>query len=94
LISAKVQVSEPVKELLRTFDPDERSLVVGVFRLLEDDLRRDTEKFDLYLPPTPDGKPSWGFATGKVWVGFVENDDGTVTIISATILSKFRQRDD
>jgi hypothetical protein len=93
LISAKVQVSEPVKELLRTFDPDERSLVVGVFRLLEDDLRRDTTKFDLCLP-NPDGKPSWGFATGKVWVGFVENDDGTVTIISATILSKIRQRDD
>jgi hypothetical protein len=89
LASPKIQVTDPVKKILRFMSPDERKEVVRVVRLLEDDIRRDTSKFNLYCDQK-DGKPTWGFTEGIVWIAFVEEDDGTITVIHATLLSRFR----
>jgi len=91
LASYKVQTTDPVKDILRFMNPDERKLVVGVLRLLEDDVRCDADKFDLYYQQQ-DKKPTWGFTKGIVWVAFVEEDDGTITVVHASLLSRFRAR--
>jgi len=70
-------------------NPDERKLVVGVLRLLEDDIKRDTGKFNLCYSQE-DGKPTWGFAESIIWVAFAEEDDGTITIVHVTLISRFR----
>ena len=89
MASSKVQATDPVKKILSLMNPDERKSVVRVLYLLEDDVRRDTGKFDLYYQQQ-DKKPTWGFTEGIVWIAFVEEDDGMITVIHASLLSRFR----
>jgi len=90
LKSHKVFLTEAVKDILRQTHPDDRKMVVGVCLILEDDIRRDSEKFDL-VNPTHEGKSTWGFAEGTVWLAFVEEDNGTITVVHAHVLSRFRR---
>ena len=87
--SDKVELTDSVKEILRQLRPEERTLVFGALLLLGDDHARDTEKFNLIMP-AEDGKPTWGFADGRVWVAFVEEDNGKITVVHVSIQSRFR----
>jgi len=70
--------------------PDDQGVVVRVLDILGNarDLR-DSSKLDLALPPEQ-GKTVWGVRMGGVWVAFIEEDGGSLTIIHLTMLSRFR----
>ena len=87
--SDKVELTDSVKEILRQLRPEEQMLVFGVLLLLGDDLTRDTQKFNLFMP-AEDGRPTWGFADGRVWAAFVEEESGKITVVHASIQSRFR----
>ena len=69
--------------------PDDQKMIIGVLIMLADDLIRGAGKFDLVLP-TDDGKSTWGFAEGRAWIAFVEEDDGSITIVHVSLQSRFR----
>lgn len=87
--SNKIHISEPVRDILEQLAPDAQALLLGAFKLLQDELVRDTQKFDLNRP-TEDGKVTWGIAAGRAWIAFVEEDDDSVTVIHGSILSRFQ----
>ena len=84
--SDKIYIPDPVAEEIKGFDPSERSLIVGVFALLEDDLWRDTNKIYFGLIQ---GEHTWAIAESRVTVAFVEEDDGTITVLHVAMRSKF-----
>jgi hypothetical protein len=83
----KVHITDPVTDAIKNFDPNDRKLVVGVFSLLEDDTWRGTEKIDFGLI---DGEQTWAVAASRVTVVFVEESDGTITVIFVNMRSRFR----
>lgn len=62
MISDKINIPEPIKDIIGGLHPSERSLVAGVFALLEDDLWRDTEKKYFGLIH---GEPTWAIAESR-----------------------------
>jgi len=65
----------------------ERKLVAGVLALLEDDDWRDTNKKDFGLIQ---GEQTWAIAEIRVTIVFVEESDGTITVIFVNMRSRFR----
>ena len=85
--SDKIHIPDPVAESIREFDPSERSLIAGVFALLEDDYWRDTNKIDFSIVQ---GEQTWAIAENRVTVVFVEESDGTITVTFVNTRSRFR----
>lgn len=73
-------------EAIQGFDPSDRRLIAGVFALLEDDYWRDTQKVDF---GTIQGEQTWAIAASRVTVVFVEESDGTITVIFVNMRSRF-----
>lgn len=84
--SDKIHIPDPVAEAIKKFDPSDRSLIAGVFALLEDDDWRDTQKIDF---GTIHGEQTWAIAASRVTVVFVEESDGTNTVIFVNMRSRF-----
>ena len=76
-------------ELAKKLHPDDRLKVVRVLLNLENDLDRGVRKFDLNIT-TADGKPEWGYMEDRVWLAFVEEEDGQITVESLTLHSRMR----
>lgn len=83
--SDKVHVTDPVTEVIKGLAPNERSLVAGVFSLLEDDTWRDVEKIDFGIIH---GEQAWAIAASRVTVVFVEETDNTITVILVNMRSR------
>lgn len=85
--SDKIHIPDPVSEAIQSFDPSDRSLIAGVLALLEDDYWRDTRKIDFGLIQ---GEQTWAIAESRVTIVFVEESDGTITVIFVNMRSRFR----
>ena len=83
--SDKVHITDPVTEVIKSLGPSDRSLVVGVLSLLEDDTWRDIEKIDFGIIH---GEQVWAIAASRVTVVFVEESDNTITIILVNMRSR------
>lgn len=84
--SNKIHIPDPVAEAIQSFDPSDRKLVAGVFALLEDDYWRDTEKISFGII---NEEQTWAIAASRVTIVFVEEIDGTITVIFVNMRSRF-----
>lgn len=89
-LTPRIQLTVPVEEILRTMTPAERKTIVGVIRLMDNDGIRNVRKRNLYLPGD-EQKPTWQFSESIVWLAFVEEDDGKIMVVHASLVSKFRR---
>jgi hypothetical protein len=85
LESDKIHITDPVTEVIKNLDPNDRKLVVGVLSLLEDDNWRDIEKIDFGIIHS---EQTWAVAASRVTVVFVEESDGTITVILVNMRSR------
>ena len=85
-VSGKIIFPEPVQEMLDKFGPSDRKLIAGVFRLLENDLWRDTHKVDFGLIL---GQQEWAIAENRVTVVFAETNDDKVVVTFVNMRSYF-----
>ena len=85
MTSDKINIPEPVQDIIESLHPNERSLVAGVFALLGDDLWRDTHK--RYFGLIHD-EETWAIAESRVTVAFIEENDGSITIMYVNMRSK------
>lgn len=85
---AEIALSEHDEISLSGYDPDTQKEVARVIDLLEDDWFREHNKVDLVL--TEDEKKVWNLSVGRIWLAFVEEDDGSITVVHLTLLSVFR----
>lgn len=83
--SDRIHIPDPVRDVIESFDPSERKLVAGVLALLEDNYWRDTKKIDFGLIK---GEQTWAIAESRVTVVFVEENDGTITVIFINMRSQ------
>jgi hypothetical protein len=87
LDSDKIHITDPVTEVIKSLDPNDRKLVVGVLSLMEDDAWRDVEKIDFGII---DGEQAWAVAASRVTVVFIEEANDTITVILVNLRSRFR----
>ncbi|HXZ95317.1 MAG TPA: hypothetical protein VEG28_05365 [Dehalococcoidia bacterium] len=85
--SDKINITEPVAEQIKAFDPSDRNLIAGVLALLKDADWRETHKVNFGLI---DGKQTWAIAEARVTIAFVEESDGTFTVHFVNMRSRFR----
>ena len=89
----KYQLTNAAADALAEINPDDQSKVVRTLDILLDNPRlRHISKFDLCLP-LENGKKTWGIRMGRVWIGFIEEDDNDMSIIHLSMLSRFRYDD-
>lgn len=81
---ADVQISEPDEIRIKKMSPGEQEEVARAISLLEDDEFREYNKVDLCL--VEDGMRVWNLSVGKIWMAFVEEEDGSVTVVHLNIL--------
>ena len=84
---AKVSLSEPDEVTLLRLGPGEQKEVARAISLLEDDWFRERNKVDLYL--IEDGVRVWNLSAGRIWLAFVEESDGSITMVHLSLLSRF-----
>ena len=87
MASGKVQVPEEIKNLLRQLHPNDRQRVIGVLSRMENDQWREAIKIDF---GELEDVQLWGVVHDLSNVTFVEEDDGTVTIVAISARSRFR----
>ena len=66
--------------------PSDRKAVAGVLSVLENDYWRDTNK--IYFPLI-DGVQTWAIAEGGFTIAFVEEEDGTISVLFLNKRSRF-----
>ena len=85
---ADVFLSEPDEIYLKTLDPGTQQEVARVMSLLEDDSFREHNKADLCI--VEDGMRLWYLCVGRIWLAFVKESDGSITVVHLSIQSLFR----
>ncbi len=83
----RLELSPEVVDFIKKLHPSERKDLAGVFSVLDNDYWRDTNK--LYFGDI-DGIGAWAIAEGGFTVGFMEQDDGTISISFLNKRSRFR----
>lgn len=85
----KYHLTEWASTELARMHPDDQALAVRVLDILgQDSHLRDSSKFGLNLRER--GKTVWGFTVARVWIAFIEESDGSITVIHLSLLSRFR----
>lgn len=85
---AEVFLSKPDETTLSRLDPGAQKEVARVISLLEDDSFREYNKADLCL--IEDAKRVWNLSVGRIWLAFIEEDDGSITVVHLSVLSLLR----
>ena len=89
--SDKVHLTDSAESELEALNPNDRQTVVGVLKRLEINRYRHNEKYDLYYNQDEyGGDPVWGLEAGSVFVAFVEESDGAITVVHLSLRSRFR----
>lgn len=85
---ASITLSYSAEDELRRLRPSERQEVDRALSFLEDDAFRDGNKIDLALD---EGSLAvWALVIGRIWLAFVEEHDGSCTVVHLSLLSLFR----
>lgn len=88
--SEKVYLSLRAIDEFRNLHPEDAKTVLGVLSSLGDDDYRSKNKYDLYYNDEFSNKPVWAIVEGRVFVSFLELEDGTVRVSHLSLISKFR----
>jgi hypothetical protein len=90
LASNRVTLTDEAKESLRQMHPNDQREVIGVIVILaSDDFTKEIGRLDLGIQGQ-DGTPIWGYEDPKCWISFADEDDGSLTITSVNLRSRFR----
>lgn len=85
---ADVLLCESAKQTLKTLDPSNQKEVARVISFLEHDELREGTKVDLNL--VENDFPVCALVFGRMWLAFVEERDGAITIVHISVRSRFR----
>ena len=82
-----IWLSDPAKEELISFLPEDRDKVSEAISFLEDSSYREQNKIDLVL--IEEGHKIWGLVVGRVWLAFHE-DSSDICVDWISLRSRFR----
>lgn len=88
--SEKVYLSLWAIDELNSLRPENTKTVLGVLASLEDDAYRSENKYDIYYNDEFSNKPVWAIVEGRVFVSFIELEDGRVMVSHLSLISTFR----
>lgn len=88
----RIQLTDWAGAQLAGMHPDDQSVAIRVLDIIDQDSKlRESSKFDLNLEE--EGKMVWGFMMARVWVAYIEEDDGSISILHLTMLSRLQHPD-
>lgn len=85
---ARAFLSRTAEETLRSYSPGDQQLAARAIAFLENDETREADRVNLFL--VEDDLRVWGLFVGSVFLAFVEDRGGDVTVIHVSLLSRFR----
>ena len=82
---ASARLTTTAEDALRAQSPSGREETARALDLLEDDNFREENKIDLNL--REEGQPVFALVVGRVWIGFLEDQEGLTSYLSVLHLS-------